>query len=94
MVDGSPQKLTHDPSTHRRRDHGKGTQSTLQVQRIWIRQPLLPVFDEPVAYSEETFDKAVKHCQGMQANMGGTEMRSVVSDVLDKLPKATASCSF
>jgi hypothetical protein len=45
------------------------------------------VFDEPTAYSEKSYDTAVKHCRAMQANMGGTEMRSVISDVLKKLPE-------
>jgi hypothetical protein len=45
------------------------------------------VFDEPTAYSEKSYDTAVKHCRAMQANMGGTEMRSVIGDVLKKLPE-------
>lgn len=45
------------------------------------------VFDEPIVYSEKSYDTAVKHCRGMNANMGGTEMRSVIRDVLQKLPE-------
>lgn len=44
------------------------------------------VFDEPVAYAEDSCAKAVERCRGMEANMGGTELRSVVDDVLRKLP--------
>jgi hypothetical protein len=44
------------------------------------------VFDEPVSYTEDTCRKATAHCKAMNANMGGTELRAVVSDVLSRLP--------